>query len=277
MDAYLIEEEIRKKHNEATAFISLFFAFLDSLFYISIIFIFGYEYKSFSYPKEKLSSLIILDAVLRIIHIFTDDYSKGWLKEFFFSFFTTGQFYIILDCLNQIISKRNEILEIKNKGILSCIFFFLVFDFKGLFPYYKIITTLQYILVIFSITLFSKHIIEKLNQFMSNFDGKINFFSGRFINAFPQFISLYFIINYSGELAGLLVNNLLYTSYMYMFCQIFKEGGKYLVFLLLIMIFDSSNKYLNNDDTEHKGTLESEKPKKNKVTVYKDEDEIDDN
>lgn len=269
-----IEEEIKKKHNEADAFISLFFAFLDSLYYISIIYIFGYEFKSYSYPKEKLSLLIILDAVLRIIHIFTDDFSKRWLKEFFFSFLTTGQFYIVFDCLDQIISKKNENLEIKNKGILSGIFFFLVFDFKGLFPYYKIITTLQYILVIFSITLFSKHIIEKLNQFMANFNGKLNF-SGRFIYVFPQFITIYFIINSCGELAGLLVDNLLYNSYMEMICQIFKEGGKYLVFLLLIMIFDSSNKYLNEDENEYKGTPKSEKPKKNKVSVYKDEDEMD--
>ena len=269
-----IEEEIKKKHNEADAFISLFFAFLDSLYYISIIYIFGYEFKSYSYPKEKLSLLIILDAVLRIIHIFTDDFSKRWLKEFFFSFLTTGQFYIVFDCLDQIISKKNENLEIKNKGILSGIFFFLVFDFKGLFPYYKIITTLQYILVIFSITLFSKHIIEKLNQFMANFNGKLNF-SGRFIYVFPQFITIYFIINSCGELAGLLVDNLLYNSYMEMICQIFKEGGKYLVFLLLIMIFDSSNKYLNEDESEYKGTPKSEKPKKNKVSVYKDEDEMD--
>ena len=270
-----IEEEIRKNHNEADAFISLFFAFLDSLYYITIIFIFGYEFKSFNYPKEKLSLLIIIDAVLRIIHIFTDDYSKRWFKEFFLSFLATGQFYIVFDCLDQIISKKNENLEIKNKGILSCIFFFLIFDFKGLFPLYKIIMTLQYILVIFSITLFSKHIIEKLNQFMSNFDGKLNY-SGRFINAFPQFITIYFTINSCIELVGLLVNNLLYNSYLEMLCQIFKEGGKYLVFLLLIMIFDSSNKYLNNNENEYKGTPKSEKPKKNKVSVYKDEDEIDD-
>ena len=97
-----IEEEIRKNHNEADAFISLFFAFLDSLYYITIIFIFGYEFKSFSYPKEKLSLLIIIDAILRIIHIFTDDYSKRWFKEFFLSFLATRQFYIIFYCLDQI-------------------------------------------------------------------------------------------------------------------------------------------------------------------------------
>jgi hypothetical protein len=269
-----IEEEIMKKHNEADAFISLFFAFLDALYYISIIFIFGYEFKSFNHPKEKISFLIIIDAVLRIIRIYSDNYSKRWLKEFLFSFITTGQFYIVFNCLDQIITKTNENLEIKNKGILSCIFFFLAFDFKGLFPYYKIITTLQYILAIFSIILFSKHMIEKLNKFMSNFNGKLNF-SGRFINVFPPFITLYFLVNSCGELAGLLVSNLLYSSYLEMLCQIFKEGGKYLVFILLIMLFDSSNKYLKNDEKEYKGNPKSEKPKKNKVKVYKDEDEID--
>ena len=109
---------------------------------------------------------------------------------------------------------------------------------------------------------------------MSYFNGKLNF-SGRFINVFPPFITLYFLVNSCGQLSGLLVSNLLYSSYLEMLCQIFKEGGKYLVFILLIMLFDSSNKYLKNDEKELKGTPKTEKPKKNKVKVYKDEDEID--
>ena len=110
--------------------------------------------------------------------------------------------------------------------------------------------TLQYILVIFSITLFSKHIIEKLNQFMSNFDGKLNY-SGRFINAFPQFITIYFTINSCIELVGLLVNNLLYNSYLEMLCQIFKEGGKFLLFGLMMILVNSFNKYIKDEEGEN--------------------------
>ena len=127
MDSF-IEREIKEKHNQADAFISLFFAGLDAVCYLIIITLFGCEFKLDS-PKQKLSLLIILDAVLRMINMYTDEFSKYWLKEAFLTAFSTSQFYIILSCLNQIFTDKgndNSLendLEIRNQKLSTCIFY----------------------------------------------------------------------------------------------------------------------------------------------------------
>ena len=104
----VIEEEIIKKHNEADAFISLFFAGLDAVCYIIILTLFGFDFKGISSPKQKLSLLIVLDAVLRIINMYTDEFSKYFIKELFFTLFSTIQFNMILSILNQVFSNRGN-------------------------------------------------------------------------------------------------------------------------------------------------------------------------
>ena len=149
----LIEKEIMQNHNQADAFISLFFAGLDAVCYIIILTLFGCEFKGICSPKQKLSLLIILDAILRIINMYTDEYSKHWFKEIFLSSFVTSQFYIIVSCLNDIFTdKGNEAglendLEIKNLNLITTLFFPLVFSFKGLLFFYKLLSALQYICI----------------------------------------------------------------------------------------------------------------------------------
>jgi hypothetical protein len=287
MDSF-IEREIKEKHNQADAFISLFFAGLDAVCYLIIITLFGCEFKLNS-PKQKLSLLIILDAVLRLINMYTDEYSKYWLKEMFLSTFSTIQFYVILSCLNQIFTDKgndNSLendLEIKNKTLITCIFFALVFSFKGLLLYYRLLSALQYICIIASVYIFSKYIGTKIEIFISNITKKHSSFIGEnFMNNLPFFITIYFILNYSFELISLLIVHKLYASYMIMLCKIFKEVGKYLIFLLLIIINHSFNKYIQNYDFGFSSSGMNEIKTKDKdnerarVNIYKDEDEYDD-
>ena len=88
------------------------------------------------------------------------------------------------------------------------------------------------------------------------------------INILPFFIFLYFIIYYILQLLGLLVNNKLYERYLTLICTIFKEGGKFLVILLLIMIFYIFNKYVIGANPSFNNIPVGN----NKVTVYKDEE-----
>ena len=287
MDSF-IEREIKEKHNQADAFISLFFAGLDAVCYLIIITLFGCEFKLDS-PKQKLSLLIILDAVLRMINMYTDEFSKYWLKEAFLTAFSTSQFYIILSCLNQIFTDKgndNSLendLEIRNQKLITCIFFALVFSFKGLLLYYRLLSALQYICIIVSVYIFSKYIGSKIEIFISNITKKhASFIGENFMNNLPFFITIYFILNYSFELISLLIVHKLYASYMIMLCKIFKEVGKYLIFLLLIIINHSFNKYIQNYDFGFPSTEMSENKNKDKdnerarVNIYKDEDEYDD-
>ena len=113
------------------------YKYYKKIFYLIIITLFGYKFNLNSAP-QKLSLLIILDVILRMINMYTDKYAKYWLKEIFLTSFSTGQFYIILSCLNQIFTdKGNENslendLEIKNQNLITGIFFVLVYSFKGL-------------------------------------------------------------------------------------------------------------------------------------------------
>ena len=272
----IIDEEIMKNHNQAGAFISLFFAGLDALTYIVILTLFGCEFGGVDSPKQKLSIFLLLDGVLRLINMYTDYYVKSFVKEIIFSLIVSMQFYISISILDQIFTdKNNETylineLQIKYKYFLSAIFFCLVFSFKGLMSSYYLLTSIQYILILISISVFYKYMANKIDFFLSNISKKNNQFQGRnFINNLPFFIFLYFIIYYILQLCALMIDNKLYESYMLMICLIFREVGKYLIVLLLIAIYHSFNKYSKEYDVSY-----NHKPIQNeKVRVYKDEED----
>jgi hypothetical protein len=278
----IIEEEIIKKHNEADAFISLFFAGLDAVCYIIILVLFGVDFKGISSPKQKLSLLIVIDAVLRIINMYTDEFSKYFIKELFFTLFSTIQFSIIISILNHIFSnKGNELydsdLEIKYQTVLSITFFVLCFSFKGILFFYKYISLIQFFCTIVGIYIMNRIIGGKLEIYLSNVSKKDSSFSGEnFINNMPFFISIYLIIDYCFEIVSLLIENKLYASYMIMVCKTFKEVGKYLVLLLVITVCHTFNKYYLEEDSYSSTEIRGHESEKTKVNIYKDEDEIDD-
>ena len=68
--SYIIDEEIMQNHNQAEAFISLFFAGLDVITYIVILTLFGFEFKSLDTPKQKLTIFLLLDGILRYVYRF---------------------------------------------------------------------------------------------------------------------------------------------------------------------------------------------------------------
>ena len=279
----VIEEEIIKKHNEAEAFISLFFAGLDAACYIIILTLFGFDFKNISSPKQKLSLLIVLDAALRIINMYTDEFSKYFIKELFFTFFSTIQFYMILSILNQLFSNGgNEMydadLEIKNKIPLSVLFFGLSFSFKGILFNYKYISFIQFFCIIIGIFIMNRIIGNKLEMYLLNVSKKDSSFTGEtFINNMPFFISIYLMIDYCFEILSLMIEKKLYASYMIMVCKTFKEVGKYLIFLLVIIVYHTFNKYILEEDTDYPRTvIKGHETEKSKVNIYKDEDEFDD-
>lgn len=278
----IIEEEIMMNHNQADAFISLFFAGLDAVTYIVILTLFGCELKGCSSPKQKLSLFLILDGILRIINMYIDAYSKTFVQETVFSLIVTLQFYLTMSILEQIfLDKCNETileseLQIRNKTLFSFLFFCLVFSFKGLMTSYGLISCLQYICILVSITIFYKYIGNKIDLFLSNITKKNNQFHGQnFINNLPFFILIYFMINYILQLCSLMIENKLYESYMVMVCTVFKEVGKYLVILLLIAVYHSFNKYIKEYDFGFSAERSKKSSDKNKVQIYKDEEEVD--
>jgi len=270
-----VYEEIMQNHNQAEAFISLFFAGLDVITYIVILTLFGFEFKSLDSPKQRLTMFLLLDGILRIINMYTDSYMQSFVREMVLSLIVTLQFYLSISMLEQIFTdKSNESflvneLKIKNKYLFSIIFFCLVFSLKGLMTS-NFLSSIQYICILILISVFYKYIANKIDLFLTNISKKNNQFQGRnFINNLPFFVFLYFTIFYILQLCGLMIDNKLYESYMTMICTIFKEVGKYLNILLLIAIYHSFNKYIKQNEFVYET-----KPiqKDNKVQVYKDDE-----
>ena len=276
--SYIIDEEIMQNHNQAEAFISLFFAGLDVITYIVILTLFGFEFKSLDTPKQKLTIFLLLDGILRIINMYTDSYMQSFVREMVFSLIVTIQFYLSISILEQIFTDRsnesfliNE-LRIQNKYLFSFIFFCLVFSFKG-FMTSNYLSLLQYIFILISISVFYKYIANKIDLFLTYILKKNNQFQGKnFINNLPFFVFFYFTIFYILQLCGLMINNKLYESYMTMICTIFKEVGKYLNILLLIAILYSFNKYVKENEFSYNN---KPIPNTHKVTVYKDDEDED--
>ena len=276
--SYIIDEEIMQNHNQAEAFISLFFAGLDVITYIVILTLFGFEFKSLDTPKQKLTIFLLLDGILRIINMYTDSYMQSFVREMVFSLIVTIQFYLSISILEQIFTDRsnesfliNE-LRIQNKYLFSFIFFCLVFSFKG-FMTSNYLSLLQYIFILISISVFYKYIANKIDLFLTYISKKNKQFQGKnFINNLPFFVFLYFTIFYILQLCGLMINNKLYESYMTMICTIFKEVGKYLNILLLIAILYSFNKYVKENEFSYNN---KPIPNTHKVTVYKDDEDED--
>lgn len=275
-----ILEEISQKHNEANAFISLFFAGSDAIIYIIILFLFGWEYKNSDSPKQKLSFLIILDAFLRIITVFTDVYSKSFIKELFFSSFAAIQFYTIIIFINQMFNEKNHEYnleinsEMGNAKLLTCIFFPLIFSFKAIMSSYKLLSIIQYTFIIVTAYIISNYVEKRMtNFFFIIMEKNAQFGNLIYISNFPYFISLYIMINYFIEILALLVSNNLLAVYIDMICLIFKESVKYLVIILLIMINYTFDKYSTYSDLDFNNQSKNDDSETTKVEVYKDEEE----
>ena len=276
----LIDEEIMDNHNKADAFISLFFLGLDAIAYIVSFTIFSCDFKSLDSPNQKIYLFLLLDGLSRLICIFTDAYRKTFVQETTFTLISSMQFHLSISMLEQIFTdQRNDSymaneLQIRNKNLFSFLFFCLVFSFKGILPSHGLLSSIQFICIFISISIFYKYMNNKIELYLTNVQKNNSQFTGRnFINNLPFFIFIYLGINYILQLSQLMLDNKLYESYMTMICIIFKEVGKYLVVLLMIMIFNTFNKYVKTN--EHTYTSQPIKPeeKKKVVQVYKDEDE----
>jgi hypothetical protein len=275
----VIDEEIIDNHNKAGAFISLFFLGLDAIIYIITFTLFSCELKNLSAPKQKIYLFIILDGLLRLINIYVDAFRKSFIQETTFTLISTIQFHLALSLLDQIFTdQRNDSymaseLQIRNINLFSFLFFCLVFSFKGILVSFGLISSIQYICIFITLSVFYKYINNKIDIYLTNIQKNNNQFTNKnFIINLPFFIYIYLVINYILRLFGLVSENKLYESYMSMICTIFKEVGKYLVILLMISLYNTFNKYVRIN--EHTYNPQPTKPvEKQKVQVYKDEDE----
>ena len=246
-------KEIIKQHDTAEIFISLFFASLDLVLYLSILFMFGSYFNKLCSRKQILSLLIIIDGVFRVLNLYFNSFIYSLSREIFYSCIATTQFYLMIFLLDQIFSDKNfdnslGTIEIKFP-ILSTILFFI---FSITLQNSKFLSLIQYCLAILAIILYSYYIGNIIELFLHKMDKISSLYEGRnIVYNLPLFIGLYYIIFFFLKILGLIVEKKQYCSYMEMACDIFKEVGKYLTFSLVISIYYLFSKYIKEEDFDY--------------------------
>ena len=245
-----IYEEIVQKHDTAEAILSLFFAVIDAITYLLITYIFGCEIqKRFFEHRQKLSFLILLDALLRILKIYITSFIYSLIKEILITFLVTLQFYLIISLLNEIFTDKSMERLLDNLEIqdiyLTCAFFFM---FAIVIDNTKI-SLVQYTLAIIALIGYGYYLSSKIQIFLNIIAKKNPDYIGRvFTSSVSSFIVVYLIIFYVCKIIRVLLENQLYCSYMEMGSDIFKEVGKYLSFALVISIYYLYIDYIKEDD-----------------------------
>ena len=251
MEARIINE-IMEKHLKADATISLFFIGLDTLFYILILLLIGCGFRNFFSPKQMLSQVLLFDVLLRIFSLYFNKFEYELLNELVFSCFSTVQFFYLNTILKKMFKDDyydgRESIEIKHPFLFSLTFLFLTFTLKV--P--KMVSIIQYSIGIIAVMAYAYYIQSRVSLFINNLERKRFDISCKNMSLnMTYLVALYFIIFQALKICTLFIEHKLYYSYMLMACDIFKEGGKFLLFGLMMILVNSFNKYIKDEEGEN--------------------------
>ena len=246
-----IINEIIKKHDKAEIILSCFFGIIDVIFYLIILCIFGCGFNKGCFsPRIKLSLIVILDFLFRIINLYITSFVFSLAMEIINTAFATIQFLLILLLLNQIFTDKNNERLLESAEIYSPLLtslFFILFIIKTNISNFLLLV--QYIAGIFAIIVYGVYMKGKIDIYLKNIVKKNPNFVGRMcLSNLPIFIPLYFIVYLALKIIILIFENQLYKSYMEMASDIFKEVGKYFTFTLVTFIYFLFNKYIKEED-----------------------------
>ena len=251
MEARIINE-IMEKHLKADATISLFFIGLDTLFYILILLLIGCGFRNFFSPKQMLSQVLLFDVLLRIFSLYFNKFEYELLNELVFSCFSTVQFFYLNTILKKMFKDDyydgRESIEIKHPFLFSLAFLVLTFTLKV--P--KMVSIIQYSIGIIAVMAYAYYIQSRVSLFINNLERKRFDVSCKNMSLnMTYLVALYFIIFQALKICTLFIEHKLYYSYMLMACDIFKEGGKFLLFGLMMILVNSFNKYIKDEEGEN--------------------------
>lgn len=244
-----ILEEIKEKHMRADSTISLFFISIDTIFYITILTYLGCRFKNFFTPKQMLSNIILVDVLIRLLYIYYNSFDYILLNEVCFTCLSTVQFFLLNSIFKKMFKDEyydgTETLEIQSPFLLSLIFFFLAFTFNISKP----LSLIQYVLAIIAIISYAYYIQSRINLLLNNMQKRgVEITCKRMSINLIYLIALYFVIFYGLKLSNLFIENKLYYSYILMAGDVFKEGAKFLLFGLMILIIKSFNRFTKDAD-----------------------------
>ena len=258
MEAKIIEEII-DNHLRADSTISLFFIVLDTCFYILILLILGCGFRNLFSPKQLLSQIILLDIILRIFNLYYNKFDYNLMNEAVITCFATLQFFLLNNIFKKLFKDEfydgRESLEIKSPFLFAFGFFILNFTC----PISKTVCIVQYALSICAILAYAYYIQTRVSLYINNLERKRNEITCRNMSLnLTYLIALYFVIFEVLKICTAFVENKLYYSYMLMATDVFKEGGKFLVYGLMVILIKSFNKFVK-DEEGSSGDISGEK------------------
>lgn len=242
-------EKIIKEHDKTEAFISLFFAGIDTIMYFCILYFFGCDYnkKCFS-SRQKTSILIIIDTFFRIIYLFISTSENLLLKELIYTSLSTILFFITIILLNNIFTDKNiENAEIRFP-IITSLFFFL-FSIKLKFSKYIILG--KFIASIIAVFIYTYYIWRKVEKFLSCIEKKNFRYSGKLLHSLTFFIGFYYLIYFCLRILCFYFENEVNCIYIEIGIDIIKEIAKIMVFCLIISLYYFFQKYIKDDDYDY--------------------------
>jgi hypothetical protein len=169
-----ILKEIVERHNAADFYAAFFYMLIDVIFYLIILYLFGFDCtkKCFSL-RQKLSLLFILDTIFRICLLFFASFLYSLTNEIVSTILASFQFYVILILLNHVLlnKKSHNLLEnpeIKYPFLTTILFFCFSFTSK----ISKLISLIQYITAIIACLIYAYYVWGKLKIFSENIEKK---------------------------------------------------------------------------------------------------------
>ena len=236
--------------------LSYILVFINLSFYIVLSFVLKSKNKTILLLKYELFILFIIDITMRISYLKTIFTAKSLSKELILSFMSSAEFFIILHFLNEIPRKIQVSKEEKEQDFVNLepfhnciIFFFLIFSYDNFSLGFKnIIYLIENLLIIGGMFKIYGLLRNKVLEIFVI----IRYINNRIKNKAIIIVMEYIIINtliffslyYISKILTIFIENQNALIFINLLSTFIKELSKNLIFVSLIIILYSLDKYV---------------------------------
>lgn len=244
-------------YEKAVIILNIFFIGINFLIVVAAVALFSTRSKEISDLSYQLVGILFIDIIIRLYYIYMlqKDVSNIFLKEIISSIIGVDQLYLLLTLFLQI-GKFLKIKEIVNI-VFPCVLYILIFFSYEKFITYNPITFNSYILSFGSLILLTQYMfaaiyvyyiydllkpgIDAIISTIIQGQKRLNYLD-KFIMGAPYSCLILFEIHYLLKIWLLFFRSPLIVFYGTLATNIFKEGGKYFAFTIIIIVIYMSNR-----------------------------------
>ena len=269
-------DEIDFEKNQMEFFFSIFFLIINFIIYVVVLLYFGINIKI--KINIYIILLIIVDIFLRLLNIVLYAKISALFKEIIVSIMTSYECIVVITFFYYFFTINTQIkankLKIENEFSTLVVFFSFIFIYNTNDSFYiKIIYAITYIINIIFLFLSYKYIFKNIKLFSSYiyYPEKSLFLSivDDILNNVPFLSTICYIIHYILKINVLLLEDRQFINYLEMIIIFVKEIGKYLTFILLIiMYYVYENYFPKNAQIKYQNKIEINNEKEINVQVY---------